>query len=151
VCGTIGLIVACHPGLWLDLFQRRCRSHSSRLRSISASSGRYVCFGLGLGLFFVAQGFGRGAAAASANTVRLAANVAGGLAAIYWLDLGVIGLFAAVAAGFCLYAALLVLAVLKVKEPGTAAPPHDIPRPAGGAVEGCRGPHLSLFEGAGTP
>ncbi len=83
----------------------------------------YLCFGLGLGLFFVAQGFGRGTAAASANAVRLAANVAGGLAAIYWLDLGVIGLFAAVAAGFCLYAALLVRAVLKVKEPGTAAPP----------------------------
>ena len=36
------------------------------------------------------------------------------------LCFGVIGLFAAVAAGFCLYAALLVRAVLKVKEPGLA-------------------------------
>jgi len=139
VCGTIGLIVACHPGLWLEPVQRRCRSHSSRCALSPHRRARLRLLRLGLGLFFVAQGFGRGAAAASANTVRLAANVAGGLAAIYWLDLGVIGLFAAVAAGFCLYAALLVLAVLKVKEPGTAAPPHDIPRPAGGAVEGCAG------------
>ena len=123
VCGTIGLIVAFHPGLWLDLFSGDAeviRLGALYLRIVGPA---YLCFGLGLGLFFVAQGFGRGTAAASANAVRLAANVAGGLAAIYWLDLGVIGLFAAVAAGFCLYAALLVRAVLKVKEPGTAAPP----------------------------
>jgi putative MATE family efflux protein len=122
VCGTIGLIVAFHPGLWLDLFSGDAeviRLGALYLRIVGPA---YVCFGLGLGLFFVAQGFGRGTAAASANAARLAANVAGGLAAIYWLDLGVIGLFAAVAAGFCLYAALLVRAVLKVKEPGTAAP-----------------------------
>ena len=37
------------------------------------------------------------------------------------LCFGVIGLFAAVAAGFCLYAALLVGAVLKVKEPEAKA------------------------------
>jgi putative MATE family efflux protein len=122
VCGTIGLIVAFDPGLWLDLFSgdpEVIRLGALYLRIVGPA---YVCFGLGLGLFFVAQGFGRGTAAASANAARLAANVAGGLAAIYWLDLGVIGLFAAVAAGFCLYAALLMRAVLKVKEPGTAAP-----------------------------
>ncbi|MEA3024553.1 MAG: hypothetical protein QOK01_3405, partial [Alphaproteobacteria bacterium] len=120
VCGTIGLIVAFDPGLWLGLFSGDAeviRLGALYLRIVGPA---YVCFGLGLGLFFVAQGFGRGTAAASANAVRLAVNVAGGLVAIYWLDLGVIGLFAAVAAGFCLYAALLVRAVLKVKEPGLA-------------------------------
>jgi Na+-driven multidrug efflux pump len=120
VCGTIGLIVAFDPGLWLGLFSGDAeviRLGALYLRIVGPT---YVCFGLGLGLFFVAQGFGRGTAAASANAVRLAVNVAGGLVAIYWLDLGVIGLFAAVAAGFCLYAALLVRAVLKVKEPGLA-------------------------------
>ena len=117
VCGTIGLIVAIHPGLWLGLFSDDAdvfRVGGLYLRIVAPA---YVCFGLGLGLFFVAQGFGRGAAAASANAVRLAANVAGGLAAIYWLDLGVTGFFAAVAAGFGLYAALLVLAVTRVKTP----------------------------------
>jgi hypothetical protein len=49
--------------------------------------------------------------------VRLAINVTGGLIAIYWLDLGVVGFFAAVALGFVVYAALLVWAVLRVKEP----------------------------------
>src|SRR5262249_12291991 len=76
----------------------------------------------GLALFYVAQGFGRGAAAAGANAGRLAANVAGGLAAIYWFGLGLTGFFAAIAAGFCLYAVLLVFAVTRVEVPDAANP-----------------------------
>jgi hypothetical protein len=49
--------------------------------------------------------------------VRLAVNVIGGLIAVYWLDLGMIGFFASVAVGFVVYAALLVWAVVRVKEP----------------------------------
>ena len=40
-----------------------------------------------------------------------------GLAAVYWLGLGTSGLFAAIAAGFCIYAALTAAAVLRVKDP----------------------------------
>jgi hypothetical protein len=47
----------------------------------------------------------------------MVASAAGGLVAIYWFDLGVAGFFAAVAAGFCLYAAMLVHAVSGVKTP----------------------------------
>ncbi len=76
---------------------------------------------MGLGLFYVSLGLGRGAAAAAANgVVRLAVNVIGGLIAVYWLDLGMIGFFASVAVGFAAYAALLVWAVVRVKEPETA-------------------------------
>ena len=80
----------------------------------------YLCFGLGLGLFFVSQGFGRGVAAMNANAVRLIASAGAGLAAVYAFDLGVAGFCAAVAAGFCLYAALLVYAVLRVRPPEPA-------------------------------
>ena len=55
-----------------------------------------------------------------ANAVRMAASAAGGLVAIYWFDFGVAGFFAAVAAGFCLYAAMLVRAVSGVKTPNAA-------------------------------
>ena len=75
----------------------------------------YVFFGLGLGLFFVSQGFGRGVAAMNANALRLVVSAATGLAAVYWLDLGVAGFCAAVAAGFALYAVLLVCAVIQVR------------------------------------
>jgi MATE family, multidrug efflux pump len=111
VCGVIGLIVAVHPTLWLGLFSDDpdvLRVGGLYLNLVGPS---YVCFGLGLALFFVAQGFGRGTAAASANAGRLAANVAGALIAIYWLGLGLTGFFTAIAVGFCLYAALLVFAV----------------------------------------
>jgi hypothetical protein len=42
------------------------------------------------------------------------------LMAVYWLDLGMTGFFASVALGFVVYAALLVWAVARVKEPSTA-------------------------------
>jgi len=77
-------------------------------------------FGLGLGLFYVTLGVGRAVAAMNANAVRMIASAAGGLVAIYWFDLGVAGFFAAVAAGFCLYAAMLVHAVSDVKTPNAA-------------------------------
>jgi putative MATE family efflux protein len=117
VCGVIGLIVAVDPTLWLGLFSDDPDVFRVGGLYLSLVGPSYVCFGLGLALFFVAQGFGRGAAAASANTGRLAVNVAGGLAAIYWLDLGLTGFFAAIAVGFCLYAVLLVFAVTQVKVP----------------------------------
>lgn len=117
VCGTIGSIVAIHPALWIDLF-----SDNAEVAQIGALYLRivgpvYLCFGLGLGLFYVTQGFGRAVAAMNANAVRMLASAGGGLIAIWWLDLGLAGFFAAVAAGFCLYAALLVRAVSRVKAP----------------------------------
>lgn len=68
----------------------------------------------------VTQGVGRAVAAMNANAVRMAASAGGGLVAIYGFDLGVPGFFAAVAGGFCIYAALLVRAVTGVKTPDTA-------------------------------
>jgi hypothetical protein len=96
--------------------QRRCRSRAPR-RIVGPA---YLLFGLGLGLFYVTLGFGRAVAAMNANAVRMVASAAGGLVAIYWFDFGVAGPFAAVAAGFGIYAALLVRAVFGVKTPDAA-------------------------------
>jgi len=117
VCGTIGLIVAVQPSLWLGLFSNDpevARIGAQYLRIVGPA---YLCFGLGLGLFFGSQGFGRGIAAMNANALRLIASAGAGLAAVYWLDLGVSGFCAAVATGFALYAALLVYTVLRVRDP----------------------------------
>jgi Na+-driven multidrug efflux pump len=117
VCGTIGTIFAVHPALWIGLL-----SYDAEVARIGALYLRIVgpvhlCFGLGLGLFYVTQGVGRPVAAMNANAVRMLASAAGGLVAIWWLDLGLAGFFAAVATGFCLYAALLVRAVTRVRAP----------------------------------
>jgi Na+-driven multidrug efflux pump len=117
VCGTIGMIVAIQPALWIGLF-----SDDAKVAQIGASylhivGPAYVCFGMGLGLFFVTQGVGRGVEAMVANAIRMCASAAGGLLAIYVFDLGITGFFASVATGFCIYALLLVRAVVRVKPP----------------------------------
>jgi Na+-driven multidrug efflux pump len=117
LCGTIGLIVAFQPGLWIGLFSddaEVARLGTLYLRIVGPA---YLLFGLGLGLFYVTLGVGRAVAAMNANAVRMVASAAGGLVAIYWFDLGIAGFFAAVASGFCLYAAMLVRAVSGVKTP----------------------------------
>ena len=118
---AIGLIVASQPSLWIGLFSddaEVARLGTLYLRIVGPA---YLLFGLGLGLFYVTLGFGRAVAAMNANAVRMIASAAGGLVAIYWFDFGVAGFFAAVATGFCIYAALLVRAVFGVKTPIAAS------------------------------
>jgi Na+-driven multidrug efflux pump len=70
LCGTIGLIVAFQPRLWIGLFSddaEVARLGALYLRLVGPT---YVCFGLGLGLFYVTQGLGRGVAAMNASAVR---------------------------------------------------------------------------------
>jgi hypothetical protein len=56
----------------------------------------------------------------------LVVSAAGALIAIYWLDLGQVGFFVAVAAGFCAYAALATGATLRVKEPAATQQPFKV-------------------------
>ena len=121
VCGTLGLIVAVQPSIWLGLFSDDAEVSRLGALYLRIVGPVYVCFGLGLGLFFVCQGFGRGFAAMIANAVRLLVSAGAGFAAVYWLDLGTAGLFTAIAAGFCIYAALTALAVVRVSAPATSS------------------------------
>jgi Na+-driven multidrug efflux pump len=81
VCGTIGLIVAMQPNLWLGLFSNDPEVERIGTQYLRIVGPAYLCFGLGLGLFFVSQGFGRGVAAMTANALRLIASAGAGLAA----------------------------------------------------------------------
>ena len=67
------------------------------------------------------MGIGRGVVAMTANAVRMMTSAGLGLFAVYGFDLGVAGFSAAVAAGFCVYAALLVRAVFGVRAPEAAS------------------------------
>jgi putative MATE family efflux protein len=120
VCGTIGLIVAFHPGLWIGLFSDDAdvaRLGALYLRIVGPA---YLCFGLGLGLFYVMQGVGRGVAAMNANAIRMMTSAGLAFVALYGFGLDVAGFYAAVATGFCIYAALLVRAVFGVRTPDAA-------------------------------
>jgi Na+-driven multidrug efflux pump len=122
VCGSLGWIVAVRPSIWLGLFSDDAEVARLGAMYLHIVGPVYVCFGLGLGLFFVCQGYGRGFAAMTANAVRLLVSAGAGLAAVYWFSLGVTGLFAAIAAGFCVYAVLTVLAVVRVSPPTNNSP-----------------------------
>ncbi len=120
LCGMLGWIVAVRPDVWIGLFSADAEVTRLGAMYLRIVGPVYVSFGLGLGLFFVCQGFGCGFAAMIANAVRLLVSAGAGLAAVYWLDLGTSGLFTAIACGFCTYAALTALAVARISPP--AAP-----------------------------
>ena len=112
-CATIGIGVALFPALWMRLFsddQEIIELGTWYLRIVGPIYGLY---GLGMALYFATQGLGNVMWTVTANAVRLASSTGCALAAIYWLDLGVIGFFVSVALGFCAYAALALLAMLR--------------------------------------
>jgi putative MATE family efflux protein len=119
-CATIGLIVALFPALWMGLFtddQEIIGLGSSYLRIVGPIYGLY---GLGMALYFATQGFGSVIWTVTANAVRLLASSGCAVAAIFWLGLGASGFFAAIAVGFCAYAALTAAAVSRVKAPSAS-------------------------------
>ena len=123
-CATIGLFVALFPDLWMGLFsddQEIVRLGTWYLRIVGPIYGLY---GFGMALYFATQGFGSVIWTVTANAVRLLASAGCALIAIYWLDLGAIGFFVAIAGGFCAYAALTAAAICRVSEPRGAA--HDV-------------------------
>jgi putative MATE family efflux protein len=121
LCGALGLVVAVQPSIWLGLFSADAEVARLGAMYLRIVGPVYVCFGLGLGLFFVSQGFGRGFTAMIANAIRLLVSAGAGLTAVYWFDLGTTGLFTAIACGFCIYAALTALAVIRMSPPPTPA------------------------------
>jgi putative MATE family efflux protein len=121
-CAAIGLFVALFPRLWMGLF-----STDEEIIAVGAAYLRilgpiYGFYGVGMAFFFAAQGFGRVVLAVTANAIRLLASAGGGLAAIYWFDLGASGFFIAIALGFCAYAGLTAYAVIRVTAPPAAVP-----------------------------
>ena len=97
-CATIGLIVALFPDAVDGPVQRR-RTTSFASAPLPAHRRADLRLSSVLGWRFTSRP--RASAASSrtvtANAVRLLASAVGGLVAIYWLDLGAIGFFVAIA------------------------------------------------------
>jgi Na+-driven multidrug efflux pump len=118
-CAAIGIFFAILPTLWLHLFTddpEIIRIGTSYLRIVGPI---YSLYGLGMGLYFATQGFGNAVWTVTANAVRLLASAVCASIAVSWLGLGPLGLFVSIAGGFCAYAALTLLAMLRVNEPLT--------------------------------
>jgi Na+-driven multidrug efflux pump len=100
----------------MDLFSDNAEIVRFGAEYLRTTGPVYGLYGLGMGLLFATQGFGRVILTVTANVVRLLVSVGGGLAAITWFDLGATGFFVAVALGFCVYAAITAYAVISVQE-----------------------------------
>jgi MATE family, multidrug efflux pump len=116
-CASIGLIVALLPDWWMGLFTNDAEIIRIGSRYLQIVGPIYGFYGMGMALYFATQGFGNVVPTVTANAVRLMTSGGCALMAVTWLDLGAVGFFVAVAIGFCAYAALTAVAVLRVKAP----------------------------------
>jgi Na+-driven multidrug efflux pump len=107
---TVGLAAAAFPAAWLGLFGADPAMLASGAAYLHAVGPVYGFFGLGLALYFAAQGAGRLIWPMLAGLLRLTVAVGGG-----WLALRATGqlgwLYAALAAGLVLYGVTIAAAV----------------------------------------
>ena len=113
-CGAIGLFFSVFPEIWMGLFAAEQEILAAGASYLRIAGPFYAFCGLGMALYFGAQGLGRVTWSVGANGIRLLVSACGGALAVGWLDGGAEGFFAAVAAGFVAYGLMnaLVLASL---------------------------------------
>jgi putative MATE family efflux protein len=105
--GLIGWTVALVPEAWARLFATDAAVIHASVAYITRVAPFYCLFGLGLTLYFASQGTGRMAAPVLAASLRMVATVIGGWIAVEQLDLGLEGVFAAIAVGMAVYGGLM--------------------------------------------
>jgi putative MATE family efflux protein len=122
-CGVVGIAAAILPGLWMRLFTSEpgvIESGSLYLRIVGPM---YALFGFGQALYFSSQGFGNPLPAVLANVARFVLVAVMGSIGIFVFGKGAAFLFAAIAAGFALYAALNAMLLARASDPVAPAVP----------------------------
>jgi Na+-driven multidrug efflux pump len=100
--GLIGLLVATVPDLWAGLFSRDPAVLHAASEYLRLAGPGFAFFGLGLTLYFAAQGSGNVLGPVLASTLRLLLVAAGGVW-LTWSGAGVGALFALVGASMVAY------------------------------------------------
>lgn len=96
--GTLGIILAIFPQLWVGIFTRDPGVQAAAALYLRFAGPAFIFFGLSLALYFSSQGAGRVWGPLLAGTARLLLIAIGGWALI-WLQAPSWALFALVAAG----------------------------------------------------
>ena len=109
--GGIGLWAALFPDVWLGLFSADPAVRQAGVLYLRVVGPTYGFFGLGLALYFAAQGAGRLLWPVLAGFSRLAIAGVGGWLAIHWLGGGLLALFAVMALAFVVFGITLAIGV----------------------------------------
>jgi len=84
VSGAIGLLLASAPHLWIDIFSRDGEVYAAGSRYLRIVGPTYSLYGVGLALFFAAQGAGRPMWTLAFGIGRLILTGVGGALAARW-------------------------------------------------------------------
>jgi putative MATE family efflux protein len=108
-CGLIGAAAAFFPGAWMGLFTNDPAVAGIGQAYLVRVGPAYAFLGLGLGLYFAAQGRGRTTEPLLAGLTRLIVAGAGGAMAVGVFGRGYEVLFTMMAGGLVLYGAVMVV------------------------------------------
>jgi putative MATE family efflux protein len=109
--GSIGLVAAIFPGVWLGLFSRDPHVLAAGARYLTIVGPFYGFFGMGLALYFASQGAGRLSWPLIAGFARLLIAAFGGWLAIHQLGAGLAGLYSAIALALVVFGVTVVAAI----------------------------------------
>lgn len=111
ITGTIGLVAAVAPALWMGLFTTDAEVLALGATYLNIVGGGYAFFGLGLALFFASQGAGRMFWPLAGSMGRLVILLVGGWLCVHVFKTPPSALFAVVALSLVAYGSTLAIAI----------------------------------------
>jgi putative MATE family efflux protein len=102
--GTIGMIFAVDPHLWLDTFSKDPAVFDAGMRYLRIVAPAYGIYGAGLALYFSSLGTGRVLWAVASSILRLVVAVGAGSVAVRFFGGGLDSVYLAMAAGLVVLA-----------------------------------------------
>lgn len=111
ITGTIGVVTAVAPSLWMDLFTTDTAVLGFGAAYLRIVGGCYAFFGLGLALFFASQGAGRMFWPLAGSMGRLVILVVGGWLCVHVLQAPAAALFAVIAFSLVVYGSTIAIAI----------------------------------------
>jgi putative MATE family efflux protein len=111
VTGTLGVLAALFPRAWLGLFTDDPQVIAEGAKYLTTVGPFYVFFGLGLALYFAAQGAGDLRWPLVAGFGRFLIAAIGGWIAVHWLGGGLRAVCVAIAVSFVVYGSTMAAAV----------------------------------------
>lgn len=109
--GSIGLLLAVAPGLWMGLFTSDPDTFAAGARFLQIVGPVFLFQGLGLALYFGSQGAGVIQWPVFAALVRFVVAIGGASVATYWFGVGLEMVYACIAAGMVLFGAITAGAI----------------------------------------